>query len=89
MAEYVSLELDDKDKENLHELQTSMGQAEHQLSIVSTQLRQKEMEGKRSMLTAAELDDIPVDTPAYVQVRRGPDLRSHRWEALALAAAWG
>lgn len=69
MAEYVQLELDDKDKESLHELQTSMGQAEHQLAVVSSQLRQKETESKRSMLTAAELDELAADTPSYVQVR--------------------
>ena len=69
MAEYVQLELDDKDKESLHELQTSMGQAEHQLAVVSSQLRQKETESKRSMLTAAELDELAADTPSYVQVQ--------------------
>ncbi|KAL1505001.1 hypothetical protein AB1Y20_008764 [Prymnesium parvum] len=70
MAEpsYVQLELDDKDKESLQELQQSVSQAEKELSIVASRLRQREIEGKRAALTQIELDSVPDDANAYVQV---------------------
>jgi chaperonin cofactor prefoldin len=64
----VVLELDEKDKENLQELQQSLSQAEKELQMVTAKLRQTEMEGKRAELTKAELDAVADETPAYVQV---------------------
>ena len=64
----VMLELDDKEKENLQELQQSVGQAEKELAMISSKLRQREIEGKRAELTKLELDTIADETPAYVQV---------------------
>eukprot|EP00966_Prymnesium_polylepis_P029159 676725-Prymnesium_polylepis.1 len=44
---YVQLELDEKEKENLQELQTSVKQAENELRMVSARLQQREIEGAR------------------------------------------
>mmetsp|Transcript_24126 Transcript_24126/g.54890 ORF Transcript_24126/g.54890 Transcript_24126/m.54890 type:complete len:139 (-) Transcript_24126:283-699(-) len=66
--EQVVLELDEQDKKSLQELQQSVGQAEKELQMVAGKLRQKEIDGKRAALTAAELDEVADETPAYVQV---------------------
>lgn len=64
----VQLELDDKDKENFQELQTSSMQAQQELASVTTKLRTRNAEGKHAALMCAELADIPDETRTYEQV---------------------
>ena len=64
----VSLELDEKDKENFTELQQSMGQAQQELAQLSTKLRTRGAEAKHAELTLAELAEIADETRAYAQV---------------------
>ena len=64
----VHLELDEKDKESLQELQQSMGQAQQELSMLRSKVAMREAEKRRSDLTLHELSDLPDGTKAYKQV---------------------
>ena len=64
----VSLELDEKDKENFQELQQSMAQAQGELSNLTTKLRTRGAEAKHSQLILKELEAVPDETRSYTQV---------------------
>lgn len=64
----VHLELDDKDKEQLQELQQSMGQAQQELAMLRQKASMRESEKRRSDLTLHELSDLPDSATAYKQV---------------------
>ena len=64
----VSLELDEKDKENFTELQQSIGQAQQELAQLTNKLRIRVGEAKHSQLTLAELETVPDETRAFAQV---------------------
>lgn len=64
----LTLDLDDKDKENFKELQESIAQAQGELSQLTTKLRGRNAEAKHSELTLAELTTVPDECKAYAQV---------------------
>tara|TARA_B110001452_G_C15050397_1_gene366794 strand:+ start:182 stop:433 length:252 start_codon:yes stop_codon:yes gene_type:complete len=64
----VHLELDEKDKEQLQELQQSMGQAQQELAMLRQKTAMRESEKRRADLTLGELDGLPTDAKAYKQV---------------------
>ena len=68
MASLVQLELDEKDKENLQELQQEIAKAEVELQQTAHKLRTRNAEAKHSALTLAELSTVPDETKAYEQV---------------------
>ena len=68
MAGLVSLELDEKDKENFQELQQSMAQAQGELQNLTQKLRTRGAEAKHAQLTLAELEAVPDECRAYAQV---------------------
>lgn len=64
----VSLELDEKDKENFQEMQQSMGQAQAELGALTQKIKGRGAEAKHGELTLAELAAVPDETLAYAQV---------------------
>ena len=68
MASLVQLELDEKDKENLQELQQEIAKAEVELQQTQLKLRTRNAEARHSQLTLAELASVPDETKAYEQV---------------------
>ena len=64
----VHLEMDEKDKESLHELQQGMAQAQQEVQMLQAKLQMRESERRRSDLTLHELSDLPDDARAYKQV---------------------
>ena len=64
----VHLELDEKDKEQLQELQQSMGQAQQEMSMLKAKHHMRETEKRRSDLTLHDLSSLPDDARAYKQV---------------------
>lgn len=68
MAELVQLELDEKDKENLQELQQSMGEAQRELANLTIKARTRAAEAKHAALTYAELEQVDEGVRAFEQV---------------------
>ena len=64
----VHLEMDEKDKESLHELQQGMAQAQQETQMLQAKLQMRESERRRSDLTLHELADLPDTARAYKQV---------------------
>ena len=64
----VHLEMDEKDKESLHELQQGMAQAQQEAQMLQAKLQMRESERRRSDLTLHELADLPDTARAYKQV---------------------
>ena len=64
----VHLELDEKDKEQLQELQQSMGQAQQELALLRQKTAMRESEKRRADLTLSELADLDGSAKAYKQV---------------------
>jgi len=68
MASLVQLELDEKDKENFQELQTSISDAQRELNTINQKIRTRNAEAKHAALTLAEIDPLADDTRAFEQV---------------------
>ena len=64
----VHLEMDEKDKESLHELQQGMAQAQQEGQMLQAKLSMRDSERRRSDLTLHELADLPDTARAYKQV---------------------
>ena len=64
----VHLEMDEKDKESLHELQQGMAQAQQEVQMLQAKLSMRDSERRRSDLTLHELADLPDTARAYKQV---------------------
>ena len=61
-------EMDEKDKESLHELQQGMAQAQQETQMLQAKLQMRDSERRRSDLTLHELADLPDTARAYKQV---------------------
>ncbi len=64
----VHLEMDEKDKEQLQELQQSMAQAQQELAMLRSKMQMREGERRRADLTLQEVSDLPESARAYKQV---------------------
>jgi chaperonin cofactor prefoldin len=64
----VHLEMDEKDKESLQELQQGMAQAAQEKQMLQAKLQMRDSERRRSDLTLHELADLPDTARAYKQV---------------------
>ena len=64
----VHLEMDDKDKESLQELQQGMAQAQQEQQMLQAKVQMRESERRRCDLTLHELADLPETARAYKQV---------------------
>lgn len=64
----VHLEMDEKDKESLQELQQSMAQAQQEVQMLQAKVQMRESERRRCDLTLHELADLPETARAYKQV---------------------
>ena len=64
----VHLEMDEKDKESLQELQQGMAQAQQEQQMLQAKVQMRESERRRCDLTLHELADLPETARAYKQV---------------------
>ena len=64
----VHLEMDEKDKESLQELQQGMAQAQQEQQMLQAKVQMRESERRRCDLTLHELADLPESARAYKQV---------------------
>ena len=64
----VHLEMDEKDKESLQELQQGMAQAQQEQQMLQAKVQMRESERRRCDLTLHELAELPETARAYKQV---------------------